>query len=402
MAKRVLIVNKFYYPRGGDCVCAINLETMLKAAGCETAVFSMSYPENMPAKYSGYFASEVSFGGGIANKMKALKRVLGLGDIKNSFARILADFKPDVVHFHNIHSYLSPVIVKMAHDADAKTVWTMHDYKLVCPAYSCRRGDGTNSCEECFVSANSSPKGVISHRCMKGSLMASSIAYIEAKRWNHDKLMHYTDAFVCPSEFMRNKLLQAGFAAEKAHTICNCIDSKKATILKEIPVNDREDYYVYVGRLSPEKGTDTLLKAASALPYKLKILGSGVDYDRLKTEYAGNSNIEFLGHCDAQTVAAILSHAKFSVLPSEWYENNPLGVIESLYAGTPVVGANIGGIPELITKDNGITFTSGDVNSLTDAIKQAYNGIWNNSKIKETAQQLFSPELFIEKTLELY
>ncbi|MDE6716454.1 MAG: glycosyl transferase family 1, partial [Muribaculaceae bacterium] len=196
MAKRVLIVNKFYYPRGGDCICAINLETMLKAAGYETAVYSMSFPENIACEDSKYFASEVSFGGGIANKLKALKRVLGLGDIKKSFAGILEDFKPDVVHFHNIHSYLSPIVVKMAHDAGAKTVWTMHDYKLVCPAYSCRRGTDSKTCEECFADANSNPKGVISNRCMKGSLVASGIAYIEAKRWKHDKLISYTDAFV--------------------------------------------------------------------------------------------------------------------------------------------------------------------------------------------------------------
>lgn len=402
MPKRVLIVNKFYYPRGGDCVCAINLESMLKEAEYDTAVFSMKYPENIASAYSGYFASEVSFGGGIGNKINALKRVLGLGDIKKSFARILKYFKPDVVHFHNIHSYLSPVIVKMAHEAGAKTVWTMHDYKLMCPAYSCRRGDGRNSCEECFATPESSKRGVVNHRCMKGSFVASNIAWIEAEKWNRKKLSEYTDAFVCPSEFMRSKMTQAGFATNKTRTICNCIDSTKGAILDNKPVNEREDYYVYVGRLSPEKGTDTLLKSASALPYRLKILGGGPDYERLKTEYAENDNIEFLGHCDAQRVADELTHARFSVMPSECYENNPLGVIESLYAGTPVVGANIGGIPELINNENGIIFSSGDCDSLKNAIQRAYDSTWDNAKIKEKAREAFSQELFIKKTLELY
>lgn len=402
MSKRVLIVNKFYYPRGGDCVCAINLERMLQSSGYSTAVFSMSYPDNLPSAYSGYFAPEVSFDGGIGNKLTALKRVLGLGDIKKSFAKILSDFKPDAVHFHNIHSYLSPVIVKMAHEAGAKTVWTLHDYKLICPAYSCRCGNGLNACEECFKTPNSSSLGVFTHKCMKGSVAASGIALMEAKLWNRRKLSEYTDAFVCPSNFMRNKMTQAGFSADKTHTICNCVDAKKAEILDNIPESEREDYYVYVGRLSPEKGTDTLLKAAATLPFRLKILGSGMDYERLKTEYSENQNIEFLGHCDAQTVANILSKAKFSVLPSECYENNPLSAIESLYAGAPVIGADIGGIPELVKPHNGVIFKSGDCDSLVEAIGRAYATPWDHKEIKTLAKEAFSPEVFLKKTLELY
>ena len=138
-AMRVLVVNKFYYPRGGDCVCTLNLETLLKEKGLEVAVYAMNYPENISSPNDKYFAAEVNFAGGVSAKIAAAKRIFGMGDIIPSFKKILADFKPEVVHFNNIHSYLSPVIVKLAHESGAKTVWTMHDYKLLCPAYTCRR-----------------------------------------------------------------------------------------------------------------------------------------------------------------------------------------------------------------------------------------------------------------------
>ena len=114
--KKVLIANKFYYPRGGDCVCVLNLEKLLKENGHETAIFAMDYPMNIPSEWSPYFATEVSFSNGISNKFKAASRVLGLGSIRNSFNRIITEFNPDVVHLNNIHSYLSPIIAEIAHD----------------------------------------------------------------------------------------------------------------------------------------------------------------------------------------------------------------------------------------------------------------------------------------------
>lgn len=402
MGMRVLIVNKFYYPRGGDCVCAMNLETMLQNAGYETAFFSMRYPENVASPDDKYFATEVSFGGGIGNKINALKRVFGIGDIRNSFSKMLHTFKPDVVHFHNIHSYLSPIIVHMAHEAGARTVWTLHDYKLICPAYSCRRSGNVNSCEECFKTPGSSPSGVIRHKCMKDSTFASGIAWLEAKVWNHGALQRYTDAFICPSEFIKNKMIQAGFEPAKLHIVSNCIENGKSAVISNIDNYTREDYYAYAGRLSPEKGTDTLLEAASQLPYRIKILGTGPDFERLKNLYSSNDRIDFLGHCDAQTVINVLAKARLSVIASECYENNPLGVIESLYVGTPVVGAEIGGIPELLNDSNGIKFKSGDSVSLKAAINEAFVKNWNYEAIKNDAKSRFSPQTYLQHTLDIY
>ncbi|MDE7396631.1 MAG: glycosyltransferase, partial [Muribaculum sp.] len=109
MKEKILLVNKFYYRRGGDCVVTMNLEQLLRNHGHEVAVFAMKYPENLPSQWSDMFASEIDFGGGIAEKLRATRRTMGFGDISRSFKSVLDRFNPDVVHLHNIHSYLSPV-----------------------------------------------------------------------------------------------------------------------------------------------------------------------------------------------------------------------------------------------------------------------------------------------------
>ena len=386
MSKRVLIVNKFYYARGGDCVCTLNLEKLLKAQGWEVAVYAMKYPENLSSEWSSYFAEEISFSGGVGEKVRAAKRLLGYGDIKASFKKILEDFKPSIVHLQNIHSYLSPIIAKMAKDCGCRVVWTLHDYKLLCPSYSCLR-DG-KPCELCFTDKSN----VVKYRCMKNSMVASVLGYMEAAKWNKDWLERYVDAFVCPSAFMAQKMAQGGFDKTKLHVICNFLDPIKLQVLKEQQAQ-REKTYLYIGRLSHEKGVGTLLEVAKTLPFKLKIAGGGPLSEQFKEEYKGYGQIEFLGHQNAEQVSKLLSQATFAVVPSEWYENNPLSVIESLCAGTPVVGANIGGIPELIDNgDTGYIFESGNSAQLRECIENAFSQQWDYDKIKMLSLCRFSQE----------
>lgn len=397
MQKRILIVNKFYYNRGGDCVASMNLEKLLASAGYEVAFFAMNYPQNIDSKYSNLFASQVDFAGGAASKLKAVMRTFGMGDIRKSFTAMLDEFRPDVVHLHNIHSYLSPVIAALAKNRGCRVVWTMHDYKLLCPAYSCLRNG--KPCELCYTDKSQ----VLRLRCMKGSLAASAVAYLEALKWNRKKLTKLTDAFVCPSQFMADKMKQGGFPADKLNVICNFVDPVKLDLLKSLPSTaPRRPYYCYIGRLSAEKGVATLLKAAASLPFELRIAGDGPLADSLKQQYAHCNNIRFLGRLEANEVTSLLAQATASVLPSEWYENNPLGVIESLCAGTPVVGARMGGIPELINSTNGLTFDAGNVEMLAKAISKAMQTPWNHQNIKDISTELFAPDRYLEKIQYLY
>lgn len=396
MDKRILIVNKFYYSRGGDCVCTLNLERLLKDKNMNVAVYAMQYPENEPSEYSRFFAEEVDFSGNITSKLRAAKRIFGYGGIVKSFNKILDDFKPDIVHLQNIHSYISPVIAKLAKLRGCKVVWTLHDYKLLCPSYACLNNG--LPCEKCF----NNKKWVIKNRCMKGSLGASFLAYLEAVKWNRKKLEKYTDSFVCPSNFMADKMTDGGFDEKKLMVISNFIDPDKMKTFNMMGDLPKENYYVYVGRLSVEKGVGTLIKVASQLRYKLKVLGSGPMHDELINKYKKYTNIEFLGHCNSEDVCELLAKAKFSIMPSECYENNPLSVIESLCIGTPVVGANTGGIPELIDSSNGIIFTSGSEQDMRRAIDHAFSKEWDSQIIKKNAMDRFSSDAYYDKIVKVY
>ena len=391
MARRVLLVNKFYYPRGGDCVVVLNTEAMLRDSGIEAEVFAMQYPENLPATYQDRFASEVNFGGGVGNLLRAVQRTMGWGDVRDRFEAVLDDFKPDVVHLHNIHSYLSPVVAQLAHRRGIRVVWTLHDYKLLCPRYDCLL-DG-KPCEQCFAGAK---RNVLTHRCMKGSLPASAVAWLEALKWNRSTLERNTDLYVCPSRFMADKMRQGGFNPDKIKVLSNFIDPVKLKRFQAIDKQSREDYYCYVGRLSQEKGVADLLEAASRLPYKLKVAGGGPLEQALRERYGSCPNIEFLGMVDADAVARLLASARFSVVSSQCYENNPLSVIEALCAGTPVAGARIGGIPELIDDRSGIVFQPFDRDALAAAISSAMDRQWDHADIARRALQRFSPAAHLQ------
>ena len=387
MASRILLVNKFYYPRGGDCIVTLNTEAMLRDCGLEADVFAMEYPENLNARYKSLFASEVSFGGGMGNLLRALKRTMGMGDVKERFEAVLDEFKPDVVHLHNIHSYLSPVVGEIAHKRGIRVVWTLHDYKLLCPRYDCLL-DG-KPCEKCF---GGSKVHVLTNKCMKGSLPASAVAWLEALKWNRATLERNTDVFVCPSEFMASKMRKGGFDPGKIKVLNNFLDPVKLKIYQNTENNaQRQDYYCYVGRLSQEKGVTDMLEAASRLPYRLKVAGGGPLEAELREKYASCPNIEFLGMLDAQGVVNVLTAAKLSVIPSQWYENNPLSVVESLCAGTPVAGSQIGGIPELIDSSNGVTFQPFNQKALSTAITMSMTRDWNHADIATRALDRFSP-----------
>ena len=215
---KILIANKFYYRRGGDCIYAINLEKLLKAHGHDVAVFAMSHPDNLSTAWSKYFPSEVAFRPG-KGLLKAMFRPFGTQEVRTCFNQILDDFQPDIVHLNNIHSQLSPVIGQIAHERGIRVVWTLHDYKLLCPRYDCML-HGSEPCNACFTDK----RQCLRHKCMKASLLASYIGYKEAMKWSRERLTSFTDTFICPSQFMADNMLKGGFDPPKIRPLCNFID----------------------------------------------------------------------------------------------------------------------------------------------------------------------------------
>lgn len=235
---------------------------------------------------------------------------------------------------------------------------------------------------------------------MKGSTLASMIGYKEAITWNKQRLEACTDVFICPSRFMAKKMAQGGFDQKKLLTLCNFIDIDKCKKDRY----DKEDYYCYVGRLSHEKGVNTLIEAAKNLPYKLKVIGGGELSEelRIKSEKS-KCNVEFLGYKQWDEIKSVVSKARFTVTPSEWYEVFGLVNIEAQCLGTPVLGANIGGIPELIENGvTGMTFESRNVNDLTNKIKAMWQYTFDYKNIAQISQARYNSENYYEKLMEIY
>lgn len=382
---KILLCNKFYYRRGGDCIVTMNMERLLKSYGHDVAVFSMQYPENLESEWKGYWPSNMS-------KVEAFVRPFGAKQVIKGFLRLINDFKPDVVHLHNIHTHLSPIIAKIAHEKGIRVVWTLHDTKLVCPCYTCMR-DG-HWCEECFQEKTA----VIKHRCMPGGIIGSTIGYLEAKKWNKERLQDYTDLFLPPSQFMMDTVVRGGYNPKKFRVLCNFIDVEKV----KNPCFEKKDYYVYLGRVNEVKGVRTLCKAASTLPYKLIVIGGGELLQELQEHYK-TSDIEFKGQMEWNDFRPIIEEAKFMVLPSEWSENNPLTVIESQSLGTPVLGARIGGITELIEENiTGMTFESGNVEELKEKIELMWNASFDYESIAYNAVKRYSSEAYYEQLMMCY
>lgn len=384
---RILLANKFYYRRGGDCIYMLNLEQLLKEHGHEVAVFAMDYPENLDTSWRKYFPSNMS-------KLKAFTRPFGDKETKQKFTQLLDDFKPNIVHLNNIHTQLSPIIAEIAHKKGVMVVWTLHDYKLLCPRYDCMR-DGTN-CELCIMDGNKSK--CVRYSCVKGGKIGSFIGYREAVKWNRERLETYTDMFVCPSRFMAEKMRQGGFEENKLVPLCNFINIEKC---KRTDSYKKGDYYCYVGRLSHEKGIKTLIEAANRLPYRLVVIGGGPLMDELQN--MANDNIEFAGFKQWADIKQLVGGARFSVIPSEWYENNPLSVIEAECLGTPVLGARIGGIPELINEGTtGMTFTSKNANDLKNKIQQMWNASFDYQQIAQEAMQRYNADEYYKEIMKVY
>jgi glycosyltransferase involved in cell wall biosynthesis len=391
---KVLLVNKFYYNRGGDCTAVLGTEQLLKKKGHEVAVFSSAHPLNLPTPWSKYFPKEVNFSSsGFSGKTSSVIRIFHSSETAHKFKRLLDDFRPDVVHAHNIHSYISPLVVEIAHKKGIRVVWTLHDYKLICPTYTCLRNG--KICEACFRDKSN----VFKYKCMKNSRLAGLLAWMEAGYWNREKLSAVTDLFISPSLFLKSKMSEAGYPDKQIEVLPNFMPRQAAVSAK------KENYYCYLGRLSGEKGVEYLLEAAKDLPYPLKIIGGGPLQDAYKKKYAGYP-VEFLGQMQPEAFYPIVQKARFLVIPSIWYENNPFSVIESLCMGTPVLGSRIGGIPELIGEnENGVLFTPGDSHALSDKIKHCFEYFTDDYDFKEIAdkaQNKFGPETFYNKLMKVY
>lgn len=389
--KKILISNKFYYNRGGDCVASLSLEKLLREKGHPVAFFSMKHPLNFTSEWESFFIPSINFSGNIKEKIKATNRIFYSQTVKKNFLRLIDEFKPDIVHLNNIHSYISPYIGEIAHKKGIKVIWSLHDYKLVCPTYLCLRNGKT--CDLCIKRG---PFNVLTNKCMKNSLSASILAYLEAIVWNKKRLAKNTNKFIAPSNFMKEKMILGGFPSNKLHTLPH-FTNRQFTPAHQT----KQNYYCFVGRLSEEKGLKTLINVAKQLPYKLIVIGTGPLKDSFNLN--NKTNIEFVGFKEWDEIQSIIKNAKFLVSPSECFEVFGLSNIEAQCLGTPVLGANIGGIPEVIEEhQNGLLFESGNSDDLKEKIELMFRTPFDYTTISQKAREKYSAENYYQELIKIY
>ncbi|MBN2142789.1 glycosyltransferase [Candidatus Woesearchaeota archaeon] len=380
---KVMIVNKFHYVRGGAEKNALQIGELLEKKGHEVMHFSMHHPQNIKYKFSRFFAEYIDFPEemkkkSLGSKAKVLRRVFYSTDARKKFCEALNFFQPDIIHLHNIHRHLTISIIREAYKRKIPMVWTLHDYQLICPNHvMLSHGNVCERCKHNYLAP-------ILERCIKDSLLPSVVSATERISNDLQGLGKMITTFISPSRFLMNKYLEFGYDKNKFTVISNYYEKPGKS---SMPAKDR--YFLYLGRLSREKGIPTLCQAAKEAGVKLKIVGNGPLLDDLSGRYKSDK-ISFLGYKQGKELENLRSGAWFTIVPSECYENNPFSAIESLGDGTPVIGARIGGIPELIQDSKtGFLFESRSVKDLKEKILCAEKMTVKNRREMGSAAILF-------------
>lgn len=368
--RTVLMINKYYFIRGGAERYMFELTAVLESIGHRVVPFSMRHPDNFLTSYEAYFLSNIEFD--VRNPWRKLRLAFrGAGRILYSFearrrlGRLIRQTKPDIAHLHMIDHQISPSILHTLKKHGIPVVQTVHQYKLVCPNYLFYIPWRSRICTKCL---DRNPLHPLLERCHKKSIPASGLLVLETLLHRLLKMYGRIDRFHVPSRFM-GRMLQKGGVPEKKivhHNYCIQIEDFPQS-------NIFESEYVYVGRLSAEKGLRTLLHAAADLPdYALTVIGDGPERPKLEAFVRERRlrHVRFTGALRKKEVVWRVSRARFVTVPSEWYENSPLVIYESFALGKPVVGADIGGISELIEPgETGLLFPAGDAERLRECIR---------------------------------
>lgn len=420
---RILLVNKFHYRKGGAETYYLTVGSELERMGHEVAYFSMRHPDNLPCEWDKYFVTQREYNN-VKNPLKAARDGMALiysPEAKRNFQALCEEFRPDVVHLNNVHRQITLSILDAPYLRENKVpvFYTAHDYVTVCPGYLMLDGDG-RVCDACLEDGRY--RHCIENRCVKGSRAKSALAAMEASFNRAHKSNRRIDRVIAPSRFMRSKLIEGGWPEDKVVFLQNFADD---AILDRAAnagadATDRENpYLLFFGRLSAEKGVDTLLRAFDiALPslpqnMRLVVVGDGPDaaeFKALASSLGCASRIEFAGYQTGGALQSFVERASLAISSSRWRENMPYSIVEAFAAGTPVVGTDIGGIPELVYEGKtGFICEPGGVQSMADAISRGTNAFLDRSaysrlqsNCRSYVMQNCSREKFMNDLVNLY
>jgi glycosyltransferase involved in cell wall biosynthesis len=343
---RILHVNKFLYRRGGAEGYMEDVAALQRGAGHDVEFFGMTHPENEPRTYERFFPPYIEMEpapSGLGERAKSVARMIWSTSSRRGMEAVVDEFRPDVVHLHNIYHQLSPSILRPLAARRIPSVMTLHDYKLACPTYQFLGADG-EVCERCI--GRKFHECTI-HACKDGSRLASLAMTVELSIHTWAGAYKPVSRFVCPSRFMVGRMIAGEVFPERLRHVPHFVITDGVA-----PKASPGGPLVYAGRLSHEKAVDVLIDAVGRLPdtARLVVAGDGPDAASLRAqaERVAPGKVEFVGRLAKPEVHELLRSAVAACVPSRWYENQPLSVLEAFAAGVPVVGTAIGGIPELV------------------------------------------------------
>ncbi|MBR2861881.1 MAG: glycosyltransferase [Clostridia bacterium] len=356
------MVNKFLYGRGGSESYMLKLGEELKEAGHEIEYFGMFDEKNLVGNSANAYTSNMDFHSTGIKRFLYPFRIIYSREAYKKISQVLDKFKPDIVHMNNINFQLTPSIIYAVKKRNIPLVQTVHDYQMICPNHLLYSFSEAKPCERCI---KGSKANCIKYSCIHSSKIKSILGVIEAKLYSLLKTYKKVDLYVCPSNFLENKLLSASeIYRGKTFTLHNFIE-KKFTPVKE---ENAKPYVVFVGRLSKEKGVELWAETARLLPeYSFVVAGNGPDGDCLKDI----PNVILKGFVAGADLANLMGNASLLLAPSVCYENCPLSILESHSFGVPVVTMNSGGMAELVSDNfDGCLANAPTAASVAEAIKR--------------------------------
>lgn len=405
---KILIINNYFTPMGGAEVVSYGQYKLLKENGHEVLFFSTDKEpffetENLP---TGFFPHVINY-----NKLSGFKKIIAIPnnyyniDAEKKLDEFLKQHRPDIIHIHNIKSALTASVLKTCYKNNIPVVQTLHDAGLFCPTSMLRVHNETYCKNELCVSGNYTH--CILNKCRGDNYLKSLNAALEATFNKVHKLYNGVLAFTTPSEDLRRLAIKSGISPEKVFAIPNFLDEKYYNISSDY---DKGQYFLYVGRISQEKGLDYAIEAFAKLPpeIKLRIVGTGQEKERLEKKVKNLSlkNVEFVGYKAGEDLINEYKNCIATILPCNWFETFGMTIIESFACAKPVIASNLGGIPETVIPDEtGFLVESGCIDDIINAVKKLYYEEDYLKKLSlncKTKSKNYSKEAYYKKIMKLY
>ena len=396
---KILMVNKFLYPNGGSETYIFKLGEYFNTHGHEVQFFGMEHEGRIVGNHAESYTSDMDFHTGKLKKLMYPFKIIYSVEARKKIRKVLNDFMPDVVHLNNFNFQITPSIIYEIKAYGKKCgrkipiVYTAHDYQWVCPNHMLRIPSNGELCDKCMKEGF---KSCSKNKCIHNSTVKSVLGSVEAYLYKILKTYKMVDTIICPSNFLKKKLDVYDILRDKTIVLHNFIEKKE---WKDI---EKEDYVVYFGRYTEEKGVKILLDVCSELPDIHFMFAGGGD---LEPEIEALPNVINKGFLQGEELEQLIRKARFSVFTSEWYENCPFSVIESQAYGTPIIASNLGGTPELVEEGKtGEIFVGGSKDSLKEKIRK----LWDDRELCAVYRsnckdvQYATPEEYCEKLLEIY